>query len=79
MDIETAIREGLRVLFLINVPVLIGAVLAGLVVSCVMAATNVHEGSVSFAARLVAVIVIAYVMLETIKDLILDLAVLCFA
>lgn len=78
MDIEATIREGFRVLFLTNVPILIGAIVAGLVVSSVMAATNVNEKSVSFAARLVAVVAVIYIMLETIKELILDLAVVCF-
>lgn len=78
MSIESAIQEGFRVLFLINVPILIGAIVAGLIVSCVMAATNVQEKSVGFAARLLAIVIIAYIMLETIKELIIDLAVLCF-
>jgi len=54
--------EALRILFLLAVPVVIVTALAGTIISALQSATTIDEPALSYAIRLLAVIILFYFM-----------------
>ncbi|MGI6524307.1 MAG: flagellar biosynthetic protein FliQ [Bdellovibrionota bacterium] len=74
MEVHELIQEALRILFLINFPLIIGVLLVGTIASTLMAATSVQEQSASYALRLITVLVILYFLCSPVVSWIMDLA-----
>lgn len=74
MEVHELIQEALRILFLINFPLIIGVLLVGTIASTLMAATSVQEQSASYALRLITVLVILYFLCSPVVSWITDLA-----
>lgn len=55
--------EGLRTVFIVGVPVVVGVAVAGLIVAALQSATTVVEPALSYAVRLVTVVVLGYLCL----------------
>lgn len=58
--------EAIRALFLIGAPILVAAVVAGLVMGAVQSATSIQDRALGYAAKLSAVVAMIYVMLPAI-------------
>lgn len=54
MTATEVLREGLMLALLLSAPVLLAALLVGLVVGALQAATQIHESTVGFVPRVVA-------------------------
>lgn len=57
-QVMEVMREAMLVTLKVAGPILIGSMLVGLVISVVQAATQIHEQTVSFVPKLVAIAVI---------------------
>jgi len=77
MNLQGLLQETFRLLFLINVPILIGVVCAGTLIALFMAVTGVKDKSLSYAVRLITVVIIIYVMSEKIIQWLVDLMTSC--
>lgn len=79
-DIEYHILlEALRVVFLITVPIVVAGAIAGLLAGLLQTATAISDTSIGYTARLLAVVVVCYLLLSTALELLLDLARLAFS
>ncbi|RIL09555.1 MAG: hypothetical protein DCC75_06280 [Proteobacteria bacterium] len=60
--------EGLRVLFLVGLPILIVGALAGILAGSMQSATNINDMAFGYAARLLALAALGYLMLASFAD-----------
>ena len=71
-------REGTRTLFLVALPVVLSAAVAGTLISFLQAALSIQDSSAAYALRLLAVILVLYLMLPSFAQSLLMLAQLAF-
>jgi flagellar biosynthetic protein FliQ len=68
----TLVQKGMMVTMMVSAPMLIAALLAGLIVSIFQAATQINESTLSFIPKLVAIFAVMLVagpwMMTTITD-----------
>ena len=70
--------EALRALFLLAVPVVIVAAVAGTIIGALQSATTIQDSALSYAVRLGAVVALLYFMLPAINRSIMSLATTAF-
>lgn len=66
--------QGLRVIFILGIPVLAATAAAGFVISAVQAATSINDPASRYGIRLLALILVLYLMAGTISDQLTGLA-----
>ena len=70
--VADALRDGLMVTAKLAGPILIGCMLIGLLIAIFQAVTQIHEQTIGFILKLVAVILVLLIgggwMLETLQD-----------
>ena len=60
------IRQGIRGLFVAGVPVLLATSAAGILMAALQAATSVHDTASAYAARLLGLAAVLYLMYQSI-------------
>ena len=73
-----AIVEGLRILFLLAVPVVVALSLTGTVVSALQAVTSINEPALGYGLKLLALVVVLYVMLPSVTQSLVSFSQLVF-
>jgi len=68
----------LRVLFMAILPLLGAVALAGMVAGAVQSATAIHDPAISYAARLVAVVVVIYLLFPAFSQALISLTETAF-
>lgn len=74
--VATIFFEGLRVLFLLGVPLIVASVFGGVLASVMQSFIALHEPAVGYAARLGAVIIALYFLSPTILQSLQELFLL---
>lgn len=80
MDIEIneILLQALKALYLIGVPIVVVVFLASSLTSLLQSAMAVSESSVNYAVRLVAFVLLIYLLAPTLSQTLLSLAELAF-
>jgi len=77
--LEDVLLQGWRTLFLVGVPVLVAVTLAGVIVGAVQASMAIEDPAPGYAVRLLALLVVLYLMGAGFVQGVLALARLAFA
>jgi len=72
------IVQGLRVLFLVGFPVVIVLSIAGTVISALQAATTIRDPALGYAVRLIALVLVLYMILPSSLQALSSLAEMAF-
>ena len=78
IEVSELLAQSLRALYLIGLPVVVVVFLASSVASILQSALAVREGSINYAIRLVAFILLAYLMMPSVSQTLITLAELAF-
>ena len=73
------LEAGLRTLFVLGLPMVIAVAIAGGLFAIVQAATTVRDDAISYAVRLISLVVVLAMLYPVFRDAFLDLAVLAFS
>lgn len=68
-NLSSVLYEGLRVVFVLALPIVIAAAVSGIVVGVLQAATTIRDSASAYAIKLVAVLVVGYAMMPTFLEL----------
>lgn len=71
--------EAIRALFVIGLPIIVAASIAGTVVAALQSATTLFDPALSYSIRLLAVSAIVYFMFSNFARLVMDLMVLALS
>lgn len=78
-DIFTAVLvEGLKVLFLLGLPILIAVSLGGILVAALQGATAIHDSASAYAVRILALVAVLYLMFPLYSRSLVSLATMVF-
>ena len=76
-DVISITREGIRVLILIGAPIMLTALVVGLIVSLVQALTQIQEMTLTFVPKILSMLIMLMLimpyMLQTLQDFTLQL------
>lgn len=72
------LMAGIRALLYIGLPILIGITLVGTIISSLQAATTIQEPAIGYAARIVALVVLLYLLFPAFARTCTNLAELAF-
>lgn len=72
------LMAGIRALFYIGLPITLGVALIGTIVSAFQAATTIQEPSIGYAARILALIALLYLLFPAFARTCTNLAELAF-
>jgi len=70
--------EGLRILFLLGIPVIIVVGISGILISAVQAATALNDGASSYALKLLVLVGLLYLLYPLISQSLVSLFQLAF-
>ncbi|MAE66710.1 MAG: flagellar biosynthetic protein FliQ [Phycisphaeraceae bacterium] len=82
MNVDQAtdlVRESLTVMLVVSAPILIAALIIGLVISIIQAATQIQEQTLSFVPKILGMGVIAITVMPWIGKMIMEFAQRMFA
>jgi len=78
-QVSEVLREGIFVALKIGAPLLILSMLVGVLVAIFQAVTQIHEQTISFALKLVVVVIVCLMFGGKMMDLLLDYTKTLFA
>ena len=77
-ELYDIVREGLRVLFLLGLPILLGVGTASILVGVLQAATTIKDSAISYAAKICAFFAMLYLLAGEIERSFTELALQAF-
>lgn len=76
-EVVNVTREGIRVLMIVSAPIMLTALVVGLIISLVQALTQIQEMTLTFVPKMVAMLVVMMLalpfMLQSLQDFTLQL------